>query len=168
MTASSNFDREDFYKSLQPPKGKLGCATILGLMGTLAFGGLLVFNFIRPDADSQTNLTVRIIFGVLLAVFLYVLYAGLKPYNPEKDETLKIIKSGGNNIIWIYPYEQTVNGFTSYWVKFMTKDGKTESMATVTQEKQQHVISGLAQLYPDAVLGYSDEIRDQIRQKYNF
>lgn len=158
-----NFNREEFYKSLEGKPGRSGCLLWLTGIGMLVFGAFLVGSILYPDDGSKP---ASIFFGIATALFLIGFLYSLKPYKPENDEQLNEIKRGGNAIVWIYPYNQTVNGLTSYWVKFMNREGKTFSRATVKQPEQQRVIEGLIQLYPEAQLGYSDEIDTEMRRIY--
>lgn len=159
----SNFDREAFYKSLEGKPGRGGCI-LWGLgIGTLIFGGLAAGALLYPQEGSTT---AAIVFGIFALLFGVGLVYSLKPYKPEDDEILNHIKRGGNNIVWIYPYNQTVNGFTSYWVRFMTLDGNIHSMPTIKEDRQAEVINGLRQLYPLAQLGYSDDLEKEMRERY--
>lgn len=159
-----NFDKQAFLDELSKPKKPSHLIVGICVLGLIIFLGAFVGTFVYPDPDSNT--ATRIIFGIGAAAFLWGLYASLKKYNPETDSTLIEIKKGGDNIVWIYPYNQTNSGYTSYWVKFMTKEGKTILMPTVTQEQQEYVINGLSKLYTDAVLGYTSDLEKEMQARY--
>ena len=159
----STFDSQAFYQSLEGKPGRSGCMLWGMGLGALIFLGLAVGAFMFPEEGSRTAMIVFLVFGALFLLgFLY----SFKPYDPSKDPVLKEVKQGGNHIVWIYPHEQTVNGFTSYWVKFMNKNGQTTSIPTVQRDNQERVIAGLAQLYPDAEVGYSDSLNTEMRARY--
>lgn len=160
------FNREQFLQSFVEGKGKKsGFWTIVFGLIALVFFGLLVSTFMNSSSIGGL-IVVTLIFGGLGALFLWLFISGLKKYDPEKDEELQDMKRGGNHIVWVYPYNQTVNGFTSYWVKYMTQQGKLMSLTTVKEDRQRELIYGISQLYPNAMVGYTPEIENDMRSRY--
>lgn len=163
---SENFNREEFYKSMTPKPTGGGCLKIFGLIGLAVSLFFLVRNFMDPMSDSGENNGLRIVMGGLLLISAALTYWGFKRFDPQKDPHLTNIKTGGQHIVWVYADNRTMNGFSSYWTTYMTKDGKKHSIATVTEDRQQEVIHGISQLYPNAAVGHNDAIEKEMKQKY--
>lgn len=161
------FNREEFLQSFMEGKGKKSVfwTLVFGLFALLFFG-LLIATFMNSSSSVGGLIVVTLIFGGLGAFFLWLFISGFKKYNPEKDENLQDLKRGGNHIVWVYPYMQTVNGFSSHWVKYMTQEGKVVSLTTVKEDRQREVIYGISKLYPNAVVGYSPEIEKNMQSRY--
>lgn len=162
------FNKEEFFAKFTEGKGKRSVfwTIVFGLIA-LVFFGILASMFMNNKGSIGGMIVVTLIFGGLGALFLWLFISGLKKYDPERDEDLQDLKRGGNHIVWVYPYNKTVNGFTSYWVYYKTKGGRLVMLPTVKQERQRDVIYGISQLYPNAVVGYSQDIEKEMNDCYN-
>lgn len=69
-----------------------------------------------------------------------------------------------NNLIWIYAHNTTTNGATSYNVIIWDKSGKQYTIPTGKFIVQNEVIDQLAEMYPGAMLGYTSEAQESIKQ----
>ena len=143
----------------------------------LLFGAFLLW-LVLSGADSEMKEMSGIGMVVLWALVVICLFIGglimlqpIRTYWMIKTANHPIINAIENSeedvVVWMYQHTTSVKGGGSdhrLWIH--TKDGKQHSLA-LSEHKVQKALAYLSEQFPRAKLGYSEEIKKEMKQRLN-
>lgn len=159
-----NFNKTEFFKELENIfQSDSKMTKIVAGIGALIFGPLAVYYFITEPNDYVNNFII--VFGFLGSVIW--LFSGIRKGDLRRNEAYQEIRRENGNIVWIYPENTWVQGGTSFNLKIMNRSGKEFSVPTAQELVQQDILEKLSIIFPDALLGYTEENQKMVKQKIN-
>lgn len=144
--------------------------------GIFLFGVFIVW-LVLSGADSEAD---EIGTGGMIVLWSLVgcclLFGGVLIINPIKSyfsvksgkhPLVNAIQSGDKGyLVWIYEHVTSVQGGgTDHRIYIYNRDGKMTNLA-LKQKRIQPTIAFLAEQFPNAVLGYSDDIAARMKQEF--
>lgn len=126
----------------------------------LFFGGGLLGALV-----SEKKMEPWMYFILLAFLGCFLMFArAIRRSNPYNIEAIHQIRAG--NIVWIYPENTNTRYGTSFNVKVKSADGRFYTIPTAQYQLQEEMVERLANNFPDAALGYDEETKKQMQQKF--
>lgn len=153
--------KNQLYKELEELFTKDSKLTkIIAGIGAMILGPLALYYFITEPRDYFNNFVL--LFGFIGSVIW--LYSGFKKGNIHANAAYQEIRKDNGNLVWIFPEDTNDHGAASYSVVFMNRNGKEFRVPTAKYAVRDEILDKLALLYPDALLGYTDENKRLVQQ----
>lgn len=149
---------------------------IVGI-GIFMFGAFIAW-LILSGADSEMDdmgtgglIVIWVLAGLCLFFGGAITFKQIKDalyLSQDKHPILNALKKGDRAyVIWVYEYVTQVNGGGSdHQVWVFSLDGK-KHILSLKKKRIQEVIQYLTVQFPDATIGYSEEIKDQMSALLN-
>lgn len=162
----------DLIKDVLKRNGKVQIG--LGIF-LLVFGLGLMILFTSGFGDKSDLSTIGEIFLWLLFIFFigvgaWSIYSGVslrKSVDNGEHDLVKAISSGDRGfVVWVYEYIKTTNGVPAYSVFAYGLNKKCYRFGVKSQEQSKAIFKALNESFPQAVMGYSPEIANQMQQQF--
>lgn len=132
-----------------------------GVIVALLCFGIGAVGFADDTASLGLQLGLAIPFGLIGVAMLYLSFR-----SPTKHAAIVVLRERPNDIVWVYPLRQIINGVHSQTLlNFGLVDGKQRGLAIGKQTDPEPLMARLHGSLPHATYGYSPELEAQFKRQ---